>query len=455
MSYIRGIDEDPGALGCGSQCACARCRQSAAGFGERYVEADDDEEPPPPKAKARPPRAMPVRANPALGEPPAAPVAAPTTVIDRFDFGKATVLPIHQPQIIAIARSIIASHGTTAPVRQLRLIGHTDPRGTEAYNVELGMRRAQEVRKHLLAALARMQPRIPWPNRVVIDVESRGERQPFPGGPERSRRVEVFLPSSAPPPPPPPRPIPPPAPRPTVCPPPTCSPAGSIIPSRHGFKFPNSFTVTIPLPPPFPSIPASFGLCGGMATAALDYFLSCIPIPSTTAIPTSGTPLFNYLLRRQLDSLGAPLFGMVPKFLTWTNLPDTTPGGALPILVPAAGLISGLQELTVPEFHATVASLTAGRPVVLGLVYVGPGAVSIWHNHQVLAFGAAPVSSTVTNIKVYDPNDPGNDGVIIRCELIAGGRRVRCLQMWPGGRTKTLRGFFRMPYARVVPPCLP
>jgi hypothetical protein len=230
---------------------------------------------------------------------------------------------------------------------------------------------------------------------------------------------------------------------------------GLVIPSRYGFKFPNSFSITIPLPPPFPAIPASFGLCGGMSTAVLDYFLSCIPIPSTTTIPTSGTPLFNYLLRRQLDSLGAPLFGMVPKFLQWSNLPDTTPTGALPILVPVAGLVPGLQELTLPEFHATVASLATGRPVVLGLVYVGPGAVNIWHNHQVLAFGTTPVSPTVTNIRVCDPNDPGIDGVAIRCELLPGGRRVRCVQMWPGGRVKTVRGFFRMPYARVVPPCLP
>ncbi|HET6409438.1 MAG TPA: hypothetical protein VFG14_16240 [Chthoniobacteraceae bacterium] len=192
-----------------------------------------------------------------------------------------------------------------------------------------------------------------------------------------------------------------------------------------------------------------------MATAGLDYFLSCVPIPSTTTVPTSGTPLFKYLLKRQLDSLGSPLFSTVPKFLKWSNLPDTTPSGVLPILVPATGLISGVQELTAPEFRMTVASLAAGRPVVLGLVYVGPGSVSIWHNHQVLAFGTNAVSPTITNIRVYDPNDPGDDAVIIRCESLAGGRRVRCLQMWPGGRTKTVRGFFRMPYARVVPPCLP
>jgi hypothetical protein len=197
------------------------------------------------------------------------------------------------------------------------------------------------------------------------------------------------------------------------------------------------------------------GLCGGMASAALDYFLSCIPIPSTTAVPASGTPLFSYLLRRQIDSLGGLTFAVVPRFLAWTNLPDTRPTGILPGLLPGASLIQGLQELTVPEFRATVASVTAGSPVVLGLIYVGPGAINIWENHQVLAYGTSPVSSTVTDIKIYDPNYPGNDRVVIRCELIAGGSRVRCVEMGPGVGTKTVRGFFRMPYTRVTPPCLP
>jgi hypothetical protein len=247
-----------------------------------------------------------------------------------------------------------------------------------------------------------------------------------------------------------------PAPRPVQCPPPTCTPVGPFLASRHGFKFFNSFSITIPLPSPFPSIPRSYGLCGGMATAALDYFLSCIPIPSTTAIPTAGTTLFNYLLRRQLDSLDAPSFGMVPKFLTWTNRPNTSvtvPGGVLPIPV---SVVDGLQELTVPEFGATMASLSAGRMVVLGLILVGPGAVSIWRNHQVLAYGAGTAGPGVTNLRIYEPNAPLDDGVVVRCESLSGGSRVRCTQVTPSsGKTRTVRGFFRMPYIRVTPPCLP
>ena len=65
------------------------------------------------------------------------------------------------------------------------------------------------------------------------------------------------------------------------CAPLSCTPPAALLPSIHGFKFPNSFSVTVPLPRPFPPISPGFGLCGGMASAALDYFLSCIPIPSS------------------------------------------------------------------------------------------------------------------------------------------------------------------------------
>ncbi len=287
-------------------------------------------------------------------------------------------------------------------------------------------------------------------------------------GPYREEAINFS--TTALPPPPAPRPAPP-APGPAPCPPLTCAPVGSIIPSRHGFKFVNSFSLPIPLPglpflPGLPSsIPASFGLCGGMATAALDYYLKCIPVPSRTTIPTQGDNLFNYLVRRQLDSLDVPGFGMVLKFLEWTNRPDTTtrvarssvPAAILSMLIgPLTQLITldGLQELTAPEFRATTASLAAGSPVVLGLIYVGPGAVNIWHNHQVLAYGVTNVSANVKDIKIYDPNYPGDDTAIIRCIVQAGGTRVLCQQDGRGG-TKTVRGFFRMPYTRRTPPCLP
>ena len=160
------------------------------------------------------------------------------------------------------------------------------------------------------------------------------------------------------------------------CPPRTCKPVGRFLPSTHGFKFTNAngFDVKIPLPSPLPSIPASFGFCGGMSAAAVDYFRSCIPIPSTTTLPVSGDTLFKYLFDRQLESIGFPTFGIARKFLEWTNRPNTTsslsaaaakalgPTAARlgpiltgPLLPAVAGLVTveGLQELTVPHLFET------------------------------------------------------------------------------------------------------
>lgn len=239
---------------------------------------------------------------------------------------------------------------------------------------------------------------------------------------------------------------------PAPCPPTSCSPPASFLASTHGFKFPNSFSITVPLPPPLPPISGAYGLCGGMSFAALDYFLSCIPIPSTTSVPATGTPLYRYLFSRLLDSLGHPTYGMVLKFLEWTQRPD----GSVPSPIPFSGaVIDGVHKLTVPELHATVRSLSAGNKVPLGLVYVGPLGANIWENHQVLALGATRVSPAVTQIKIYDPNYPSDDTISIRCELYARGTHVRCLQQRGGRPLKVVRGFFRMPYVRRTPPCLP
>src|SRR5436190_6599135 len=190
-----------------------------------------------------------------------APTAAPTVVLDRFDFDQSTVKPTHWPSTLSVARTILAREGTSSPIRSVRLVGHADRTGTESYNQQLGQRRADAVQRYLRDTLNRMRPGSGA--RITFSTESRGERQPVTGSPDLSRRVEIFLPAlaSTPPPPPPP----PPAPRPVVCPPTSCTPAGSILPSRHGFKFPNSFSITITLPRTFPSIPSRFVLCGGIA----------------------------------------------------------------------------------------------------------------------------------------------------------------------------------------------
>src|SRR5258705_6379095 len=118
-------------------------------------------------------------------------------------------------------------------------------------------------------------------DRVLQHMKGKGVKidADYVWGRDREESIRFSTTASPPPPsPPPPRPA---TPVRAVCPPTTCSPTGQFLPSTHGFRFDNSFSLAIPLPWGLPTITAGYGLCGGMASAALDYFLSCIPIPST------------------------------------------------------------------------------------------------------------------------------------------------------------------------------
>jgi hypothetical protein len=136
-----------------------------------------------------------------FGQVPAAPLASPLRgtaldVLDRFEFDSASLRPFHTPQIISIARRVIASQTTPPPIRSLLLVGHTDPVGTEKYNDELGCRRARAVRRHLLDTINRMRPGLA--RLVSIAVDTRGEKEQITGDLERSRRVQVVIPAAPP-----------------------------------------------------------------------------------------------------------------------------------------------------------------------------------------------------------------------------------------------------------------
>ncbi|HJU06121.1 MAG TPA: OmpA family protein [Nitrospiraceae bacterium] len=120
-------------------------------------------------------------------------------VLDRFPFDGVLVQPFHQPMILAIASRVVTSWSTPKPIGLVRLVGHTDPVGSDAYNSELGRRRAEEVKRQLSAAINRLSPGLA--GRITFLAESRGESQPIPGRAERSRRVEVCIPVQAPQPP--------------------------------------------------------------------------------------------------------------------------------------------------------------------------------------------------------------------------------------------------------------
>ncbi len=132
-------------------------------------------------------------------------------VFDRFDFNGHALKPHHEPLIEKIAGCVSSSDRSDQPVRGLRIVGHTDPVGSDAANLELGRRRAEAVRARLLPAIDNRAPG--RTEQMEVTVESRGEQQPLSSSAALNRRVEVTLQrASAPPiPVPPVPPVPPPA----------------------------------------------------------------------------------------------------------------------------------------------------------------------------------------------------------------------------------------------------
>ena len=149
-------------------------------------------------------------------------------------------------------------------------------------------------------------------------------------------------------------------------------PSTTFSPAVHGFHFSNN------------DITWSFGpfkskfLCGGMAYASLDYFLSGMAIPPDATAPPEGSPLHSYIYDRQLTAHK----NTAPKFT----------GTFIPVLSP---IFVGINELNVDDEFAKLNSiLITGRPIPICLSTVGAG-------HHLLAIGSNPTPPIV--ISAYQP----------------------------------------------------
>jgi outer membrane protein OmpA-like peptidoglycan-associated protein len=77
---------------------------------------------------------------------PAAPVEEKIVLNGiRFDFNKAVIKPEFVP-VLDEAVAVLQKH----PGKKVTIEGHTDAIGSEAYNMKLGMRRAESVKKFLV-----------------------------------------------------------------------------------------------------------------------------------------------------------------------------------------------------------------------------------------------------------------------------------------------------------------
>src|SRR5262245_13181473 len=116
--------------------------------------------------------------------------------LDWFRFDSSTLTPYHSRLIDRIASRVAASWQGAKPIREIRLIGHTDSRGSTSYNETLGLRRAQAVKNALSRAIEARQPGTA--SRLRYTTHSHGAARPVsPRTTEaaraRNRRVEVTL----------------------------------------------------------------------------------------------------------------------------------------------------------------------------------------------------------------------------------------------------------------------
>jgi len=207
-----------------------------------------------------------------------------------------------------------------------------------------------------------------------------------------------------------------------------------FLPSTHGFHFANAWphgpTLTFgPLDPRMVGVgDAADGLCGGMVYTAADLFLAGVPIPADREPFANGSPRFNAIVRRQVESL------------YWLTVPVRY------WLISALGGRFGGDRARATlehEWPKAKRELDAGRPALIGLIRVA--SVNPWQltmNHQVMAWGYAEDGRGVT-LNLYDPNWPDRDDVTITLHLDPALR--------PSGLTQStgepLLAWFVLPYS--------
>lgn len=225
-----------------------------------------------------------------------------------------------------------------------------------------------------------------------------------------------------------------------------------FLPSRHGFHFLNAFSgFMLPFSVPLLStirVEGAYGLCGGMCAGAADFLLSGEEIPGSSAPPKPGTRLHRYLFRRSIDSFAAG--ETILRFARWMLLPD--------------GGLNGTYRLTMSEWEGIRAALDAKRLVPIGQLRVKAPNIQqlsrdIWHNHQVLAYGYQEAAGGSVDIRIYDPNCPDKDDLLIHADRVQVGEEegqpVFGLSSYASDcfvRRRPLHGFFAIPYEAVDPP---
>ncbi|MGQ9904219.1 MAG: hypothetical protein ACUVRU_07860 [Anaerolineae bacterium] len=213
---------------------------------------------------------------------------------------------------------------------------------------------------------------------------------------------------------------------------------------RFGFPFANRFrNVIVKLPGG--RAPELNGRCGGMSFLSLDHFFAgrSTPeiepgdLPADAGVPPDGSPLADYILRRQYHSLALPA---LLKVFAWTALPDRS-----------NLFVRGVHERTIyEELPKLRQRIDQGQPAPLVLIRAR-AITRVGLNHQVVAYGY-DVDADGVRVYLYDCNYPGEASILIADRKLPGFVETCAHRR----RSETWRGFFVHPtYKPLAPPeCL-
>jgi hypothetical protein len=205
-------------------------------------------------------------------------------------------------------------------------------------------------------------------------------------------------------------------------------------PSTSGFHFANAWPSgpTVRLGPLDPRIigvgDASTGLCGGIVYTIADMFAAHLPVPPDREPPANGSPRFNSIVRRQVESLA------------WLTVPVR-----FWLRMAVGGSFGGdrARSTLEGEWPKAKAWLDSGRLAPIGLIRVAAvNPRDLTKNHQVVAWGYLEDGQGVT-LRLYDPNWPDRDDVTATIALDNALRPTGLSQ----STGESLLGWFVLPYS--------
>jgi hypothetical protein len=178
-----------------------------------------------------------------------------------------------------------------------------------------------------------------------------------------------------------------------------------------------------------------------MALTARDLFEAGLTAPPDGRPPANGSPRFDAIVRRQVESLD--WFRVPLRYFELQALRPDPPRGLFALLGREPPRVVAIRDAW-PQIRDEIDS---GHPSVVGLVrYAGLSPWALTRNHQVLAFEYEETPTSI-RIRVYDPNHPGRDDVELRAAIDPDtARPLRDRIRLSQSTGEPLLGFFRQPY---------